>query len=59
MITKPKKMPADYHALAEKRDFRWLGPEVPNAATKTGWECHQGHRWETTYSSIQQGTGCP
>jgi hypothetical protein len=53
------KTPADYHTLAEERGFRWLGPEVPNTQTKTGWECEQGHQWEAIYNSIRQGTGCP
>ena len=48
------KTPADYRALASKRGFRWLGPEVPNNRTKTGWKCAQGHRWEADYSHIQQ-----
>jgi very-short-patch-repair endonuclease len=56
---KAPKAPADYHALAEERGIRWLGPEVPNTDTKTGWECEQGHRWETPYSYIRQGTACP
>ena len=55
----PRKTPADYHALAEKRGFRWLGPEVPNVRTKTAWECAQGHRWSAIYNSIQRGSGCP
>ena len=54
----PKK-PADYRTLAKQRGLRWLGPEVPNSQTKTGWQCAQGHRWQTTYSRIQQGRGCP
>jgi very-short-patch-repair endonuclease len=53
------KTPADYHDLAEERGFRWLGPEVSNTHTNTVWECEQGHRWETPYSCIQQGRGCP
>ena len=53
------KVPTDYHTLADERDFRWVGPEVSGVHVKTGWECEQGHRWETPYSSIQQGTGCP
>lgn len=53
------RVPADYHALAKKRGFRWLGPEAPNARTKTGWECEKGHWWEAPYGSIQQGSGCP
>ena len=53
------KLPSDYQALAKKRGFRWLGPEVPNTHTRTSWECEQGHRWETSYGSILQGRGCP
>jgi hypothetical protein len=53
------KTPADYRALARLHGFRWLGPIVPNAATKTDWQCAQGHRWQTTYSLVQQGYGCP
>jgi hypothetical protein len=56
---KAQKTPADYHTLAEERGFRWLGPEVPDTHSKTGWECEQGHQWEAPYSNIQQGSGCP
>ena len=53
------KTPAEHHALAKERGFSWLGPEVPNGATKTWWQCSKGHSWETTYDSIRQGSGCP
>ncbi len=53
------KIPADYEVLAQKRGFLWLGPEVPNARTKTNWECAKGHRWQARYNNIQQGRGCP
>jgi hypothetical protein len=58
-VGKAPKTPADYHALAEMRGFRWLGPAVPNKEAKTGWECELGHYWEARYGSIQQGSGCP
>jgi hypothetical protein len=54
-----RKTPADYHTLAAERNFVWLGPEVPNIQTKTGWQCQQGHRWRAHYSSISRGSGCP
>jgi len=38
-----RKTPADYEALARERGFIWLGREVPNATTATGWQCGQGH----------------
>lgn len=53
------KTPEDYHDLASERGFKWLGPEVPNSHTKTGWQCPQGHVWEAEYNSIRSGTGCP
>jgi hypothetical protein len=53
------KTPADYEALAAKRGFVWLGPEVPNIRTVTGWQCGRGHQWQATYHDIRQGTGCP
>ena len=56
---KRRKTPADYQALAKKRGFRWLGPEVRNVKTKTRWKCSLGHTWKTGYDSIQRGHGCP
>jgi very-short-patch-repair endonuclease len=56
---KAPKVSADYHALAEKLDLHWLGPEVPNVRTQTTWECRHGHKWEARYNDIQQGHGCP
>ncbi|HYR09054.1 MAG TPA: hypothetical protein VEQ60_14830, partial [Longimicrobium sp.] len=54
------KKPADYRAMAGRRNAVWLGPEVKNANTRTGWECLAcGRRWETIYNSLQQGSGCP
>lgn len=53
------KTPADYHALAELKRYKWLGPEVPNIKTETEWECEKGHRWMGRYNDIQQGHGCP
>ena len=54
-----RNKPDDYHALAQERGFRWIGPEVPNSHTRTTWECEQGHQWEAVYGSIKQGRGCP
>jgi hypothetical protein len=55
---KPRS-PADYHALAAERGFRWLGPDVPSVLQPTGWACSTGHSWRTCFSKIQQGRGCP
>ncbi len=52
------KTPANYHALAQSRGFKWLGPEVSSVDHKTGWQCTVGHRWQTKYTVIQRH-GCP
>ena len=57
---KARKIEEDYHDLAKNRGFKWIGRILPkNIKDPTWWECEKGHRWETTYSSIQQGSGCP
>lgn len=54
-----KRLPDDYHTLAESRGFRWLGPEVRTTKTLTTWECPKGHQWKAIYNNIQQGRDCP
>jgi len=55
-----KKTEEDYHNLAKNHGFKWVGVELPlNVSTKTLWKCEKGHRWEATYSNLQQGRGCP
>ena len=54
-----RKMPADYHALAASRGFEWIGPETPTTLVKTGWRCAHGHEWQSRYSAIKDGNGCP
>lgn len=56
---KRRKVPKDYHELAQKRDLEWLGPIVFNTRTKTQWRCPEGHEWEAIYNSLRDGTGCP
>jgi len=57
--TKPKGK-EDYLALAQKRGFTWLGPDLPQRTiNNTVWQCEFGHRWETNFNAIQRGRGCP
>lgn len=56
---KRRVKPDAYYSLAERRGFRWLGPEVPNARAKTRWECKEGHVWKATHDKIRRGRGCP
>lgn len=53
-----RRTPADFEALAARKGFTWLGPEVSNSSTKTRWRCSKGHEWETTYTSARLN-GCP
>lgn len=54
-----RKIPDDYHNLATSRGFKWLGPEVTNTNTKTGWQCPHDHQWIAIWDSIKAGSGCP
>lgn len=56
---KAPKRSADYHLLAKKRKFKWLGSTIKTVMDKTLWECEHKHRWESRYNDIQQGLGCP
>lgn len=59
MAGRIRKTPADYHELARKRGFKWIGPEVKFITVNTWWECSEGHRWYARYNNIRHGTGCP
>ena len=54
-----RKTPRDYISLAALRGFKWLGPEVSNTTIKTTWECHNHHKWDSSYGNIKSGYGCP
>ena len=55
-----RKEPEDYHMMARRRGACWLGPAVPNANTRTLWQCLTcGTQWRAIYNSLQRGTGCP
>ena len=54
-----RKKPADYHALADSRGYRWIGPEVKTAHQKTAWLCPNGHEWFGTYNNLSTSKGCP
>lgn len=34
---------SDYHSLAAKRGFEWVGTELPLTSVKTNWRCSNGH----------------
>ena len=57
-----KKIEQDYHDLASKHNYQWLGGELPkNANTPTLWRCPNGHLWEGRFSVLQRkggGNGC-
>lgn len=59
MSTARRVGPAEYQALAERRGYLWLGPEVPTTTTPTAWRCPHQHVWSATYHKISSGRGCP
>lgn len=58
-VSPHRKTPADYHALAKRRGFKWLGPEATSVDTKTWWLCSNSHKWHTRYKHIRKGVNCP
>lgn len=55
---KRRLTPGDYHELATRRGFAWIG-EYTYARNKTTWRCGKGHQWDAPYYSIKSGYGCP
>jgi hypothetical protein len=54
------KTEQDYHDLAKSRGLQWIGKRLPkNNKHKTAWRCPKGHEWETMYTVISRGSGCP
>lgn len=49
----------DYHLLARKREFFWVGPFPNNGNTSTEWACEKGHLWKAPFFNIHAGRGCP
>ncbi len=58
---RPRATPERYHALAQDKGIRWLGPEVPSRLDhKTRWRCSEGHEWEASFTTIKRShrNGC-
>lgn len=49
----------NYHALAVRRGFLWIGELPGGVLGKTEWQCPLGHKWKASYSGINTGYGCP
>ena len=54
-----KALPEHYHKLAHKSGIIWIGKYPAKTNMKTKWTCHLGHIWDTAYSTISSGCGCP
>lgn len=48
-----------YSALARRRGFYWLGPNVANKTMFTNWACPQHHHWSASYQDVLNGATCP
>jgi hypothetical protein len=55
----PLRKEADYHALAARRGYKWIGEFPANTKTPTLWRCEQGHEWRSRFFSINEGDSCP
>lgn len=49
----------EMHELAYRRKGKCLSEAYVNNSTKLSWQCEQGHSWEATPNSVQQGSWCP
>jgi hypothetical protein len=45
-------------SVLSSKGIKLIG-EYINSHTRTEFECKNGHRWQTSYHSIQGGNGCP
>lgn len=57
-IQKSRKQPEDYRALAQAKQWTWLGPKVSTATTSTRWRCERGHIVESSYAGMKKGRKC-
>ena len=49
----------DAQLLAKKKVGKCLSKEYVNNNTKIKWQCKKGHKWETIYANVRQGSWCP
>jgi superfamily II DNA or RNA helicase len=56
---KASKTVEDAQALAEGRGFEFLSEKFMRTKDKYLWQCSEAHKFEATYSNVQQGQGCP
>ena len=50
---------SNMHALAKKRNGLCLSTTYVRSTIPLTWQCHMGHQWSATPSSISQGSWCP
>lgn len=57
----PAKLTAeDYHRVAQEKNIKWVGEQLPSRTEKTGWECACKNVWQTSYASLYNSMGnCP
>lgn len=49
----------DMHLIAESFGGRFLSSKYEGVNKKYVWQCSQEHIWETSYSTIRNGSRCP
>merc|ERR1712118_68890 len=45
--------------LAERRGGTCISTKYVNVFSALNWRCKEGHIWQTSYNSVQQGSWCP
>jgi hypothetical protein len=53
------KTQADYHQLAIRRNWTFIGPVPTDTETRSTWRCSAGHTITLGYQHIKQGAQCP
>jgi len=48
-----------YYELAVERGFTYINGYTGSTLAKVRWMCGSGHRWQSRYTDIQHGRGCP
>jgi hypothetical protein len=57
---KAHKTADDYHDLAARYGYHWLGNELPPTVFgKTLWQCDRGHQWKNPFHQLDYNHGCP
>ena len=58
-VREPKYSLAFAQNLAKSRNGNFLSSQMNNVLDHYEWECFNGHKWKSTFSSVFRGSWCP